>query len=495
MRVWLKNGTVYDPANGINGERLDIFVADGKIVEEPREKEKTRIIDAAGKAVLPGGIDPHSHVATYGLNLARFLFGFPTVSEVGGAYAKMGYTHVNEPLMTLNTANYVHHELSCIPILDTSAFLVLNLLEIEKEIREGEKEAVENAVLFLLNLTKAVGVKIYDTRVKYAKKGFFYRGVSRAKCLNFFRGAVPRVQLRTTPELLDEDTEVLSGFCLTNLAAGVDSEERWEAAKEVLKKGGSADLGVKKGVSADSVEKFVSVDVGLEQPLVFSKPSESGKVEAGSLRFALEALEFLRSGSGSGCCVSFSTDSPFGLPFWSYPKIFASLLNRENGCSLYELAELTRTNPARQLGLLQQNNGKGNGKGKGHLGVGADADIAVYDLDEKTGRAELERRLGCCEWLLKSGEVVVRAGRLCKSAGSAKKRSFFSCRRLRRERPRETERETERDRESQRETERESEKERDRDGAENLQPTVVPNRAPQGLHCTGTFCEVGGILV
>ena len=56
-------------------------------------------------------------------------------------------------------------------------------------------------------------------------------------------------------------------------------------------------------------------------------------------------------------------------------------------------------------------------------------------------------------------------------------------------------RETERDRESQRETERESEKERDRDGAENLQPTVVPNRAPQGLHCTGTFCEVGGILV
>ena len=89
--------------------------------------------------------------------------------------------------------------------------------------------------------------------------------------------------------------------------------------------------------------------------------------------------------------------------------------------------------------MLQQNNGKGNGngKGKGHLGVGADADIAVYDLDEKTGRAESERRLGCCEWLLKSGEVVVRAGRLCKSAGSAKKRSFFSCRRLRRERPRE----------------------------------------------------------
>ena len=64
-----------------------------------------------------------------------------------------------------------------------------------------------------------------------------------------------------------------------------------------------------------------------------------------------------------------------------------------------------------------------------------------------------------------------------------------------RERPRETERVREKPRESQRETERESEKERDRDGAENLQPTVVPNRAPQGLHCTGTFCEVGGILV
>jgi len=64
-----------------------------------------------------------------------------------------------------------------------------------------------------------------------------------------------------------------------------------------------------------------------------------------------------------------------------------------------------------------------------------------------------------------------------------------------RETERVTERDRESDRESQRETERESEKERDRDGAENLQPTVVPNRAPQGLHCTGTFCEVGWILV
>ncbi|PXF51337.1 MAG: hypothetical protein C4B55_02790 [Candidatus Methanophagaceae archaeon] len=112
--------------------------------------------------------------------------------------------------------------------------------------------------------------------------------------------------------------------------------------------------------------------------------------------------------------------------------------------------------------MLHQNNGKGKGKGKGngndkgkgHLGVGADADIAVYDLDEKTGRAELERRLGCCEWLLKSGEVVVRAGRLCKSAGSAKKRSFFFV-------PKTKARETERDRESQRETERVREKPRE----------------------------------
>lgn len=425
MAIQIRNGTVYDPANGIEGEKMDIFVCDGKIVGEIKPD---KIIDATDKTVMAGGIDVHSHVATYGLNLARFTFGFPTVGEIGYAYALMGYTHVNEPLMTLNTASYVHHELSSIPLVDTSALLVLSLYDIDKEIREGDKASVKSALPLLLDLTKSIGIKIYDIRVKYAKKGFFYRDIDVTKCLKFFYELVkePTILLRTYPELLDEDTSVLRGFCMAHIGSGIEDDARYEAAIEILKKGGAVDLGIVSPYQDEDVnmrigygaatEKFMSMDIGLEQPLIFSEVDEKREGNNKSLRFALDALEYLPSSN-----ISFSTDSPSGCLFSSYPKLFAWLLSRGNRkelmpdveYSLYELAEITRTNPARQLGL----------ENKGHLGIGADADIAIYDMDENTGGRELEKRLGNCSFLLKGGEVIIKEGKLNKER--ARKETFY----------------------------------------------------------------------
>ena len=428
MTIQIRNGTVYDPKNGIECEKMDIFVADGKVVDEIKPDE---IIDATGKTIMAGGIDVHSHVATYGLNLSRFTFGFPTVDEIGYTYARMGYTHVNEPLMTLNTASYVHHELSSIPLIDTSAFLVLSLYDIDKEIREGDKARVKNALPLLLDLTKSIGIKIYDIRVRYAKKGFFYRGIDVKKCLNFLYEIikVPRIQLRSYPELLDEDTDVLSEFCMAHIGSGIDNDERYEAAVEILKKGGAVDLGIVSPYPNEDVtmqigyaaasEKFMSMDIGLEQPLIISEIKEKRIENNKSLKFALEALDYLPSSN-----IAFSTDSPSGCLFSSYPKLFAWLLSRSNRkelagesdaeYSLYEFAEITRANPARQLGLAN----------RGHLGIGADADIAIYDLDENTGGGELEQRLGNCSFLLKGGEVIIREGKL-NSAIAMKKTLYF----------------------------------------------------------------------
>ena len=61
MAIQIRNGTVYDPANGIEGEKMDIFVCDGKIVDEIKPDE---IIDATDKTVMAGGIDVHSHDRT-----------------------------------------------------------------------------------------------------------------------------------------------------------------------------------------------------------------------------------------------------------------------------------------------------------------------------------------------------------------------------------------------------------------------------------------------
>src|SRR5512137_1515857 len=72
MELLIRNGYVYDPLNGINGEKMDIAVRDGKIVEKLNES-KARKIDASGMIVMPGGVDIHTHIAGSEVNTGRLL--------------------------------------------------------------------------------------------------------------------------------------------------------------------------------------------------------------------------------------------------------------------------------------------------------------------------------------------------------------------------------------------------------------------------------------
>ena len=66
----ITGGTVYDPANGLNGVVQDICIADGRIVAHV---DVGHTIDASGMIVFPGGVDVHTHVAGGALNFARGL--------------------------------------------------------------------------------------------------------------------------------------------------------------------------------------------------------------------------------------------------------------------------------------------------------------------------------------------------------------------------------------------------------------------------------------
>ncbi len=69
----IAGGTVYDPANGIDGQVRDIWITGGKIVEPPADPEikPTRSIDARGLVVMPGGVDMHCHIVGPKVNTAR----------------------------------------------------------------------------------------------------------------------------------------------------------------------------------------------------------------------------------------------------------------------------------------------------------------------------------------------------------------------------------------------------------------------------------------
>ncbi len=61
MEYILKNGIVYDPANEVNGEKMDVMFKDGLIVDNVSADAK--VLDVTDKIVMPAGVDPHAHVA------------------------------------------------------------------------------------------------------------------------------------------------------------------------------------------------------------------------------------------------------------------------------------------------------------------------------------------------------------------------------------------------------------------------------------------------
>src|SRR6185436_704304 len=71
--VTVAGGIVYDPVHGVNGERRDLWIRDGKIVDPPSDSEvrPDRTLDAAGLVVMPGGVDMHCHIAGPKVNSAR----------------------------------------------------------------------------------------------------------------------------------------------------------------------------------------------------------------------------------------------------------------------------------------------------------------------------------------------------------------------------------------------------------------------------------------
>src|SRR6266849_907581 len=69
----ITNGSVYDPANGIDGVVQDLWIGDGKIIPPPGtpQARPDKILDATGLVVMPGGVDMHAHIAGPKVNVAR----------------------------------------------------------------------------------------------------------------------------------------------------------------------------------------------------------------------------------------------------------------------------------------------------------------------------------------------------------------------------------------------------------------------------------------
>ncbi len=71
----IAGGRVIDPANGVDDEVRDLWIADGRVVAAPEDPgaRADRTLDARGYVVMPGGVDVHCHIAGSKVNAARML--------------------------------------------------------------------------------------------------------------------------------------------------------------------------------------------------------------------------------------------------------------------------------------------------------------------------------------------------------------------------------------------------------------------------------------
>ncbi|KKM96480.1 hypothetical protein LCGC14_1177670 [marine sediment metagenome] len=179
----IKNGLVYDPLKKIDGEKKEIHIKEGVVVDKVNGDAK--IIDASGMIIMPGGVDIHTHIAGTKVNAGRQFrpddkleeynekktkltrsgtgWSVPSTWVTGYRYARLGYTTVVEPAMPLLKARHTHEEFLNIPILDKAAIPLLgNNWFVMEFIKNKEYDKLAAYIAWILKITKGYGIKIVN---------------------------------------------------------------------------------------------------------------------------------------------------------------------------------------------------------------------------------------------------------------------------------------------------------------------------------------------
>jgi formylmethanofuran dehydrogenase subunit A len=183
----ISGGYVYDPANGIDGQVQDLWIAGDKIVEPPSDPTviPVRTLNATGLVIMPGGIDMHCHIAGPKVNAARkmrpeekrkaepvrrtsithsgTMGSVPSTFATGYKYAALGYTTAFDAAVPPLAARHTHEEFEDTPCLDKGFYVLMgNNHYVMKAVKENEPEKLKTFMAWLLNAAKAYAPKLVN---------------------------------------------------------------------------------------------------------------------------------------------------------------------------------------------------------------------------------------------------------------------------------------------------------------------------------------------
>lgn len=183
----ISQGTVYDPANGIDGAVHDLWVSDGKVVAAPADPRvrPARQIDARGLVVMPGGVDMHCHIAGPKVNIARkmrpeergepnvlprtattrsgTLGSVPSTFATGYKYAGLGYTTAFDAAIPPLLARHAHEELVDTPCVDKGFYVLMgNNHYVMRCVERKEPQKLRAFIAWLLAASKGYAPKLVN---------------------------------------------------------------------------------------------------------------------------------------------------------------------------------------------------------------------------------------------------------------------------------------------------------------------------------------------
>jgi len=189
MITLLKSGKLYDPAHNKDGIVQDIYIRDGCIISKPNHNEHiAHVYDLAGKIVMAGAIDMHSHIGGGKVNIARMMLpefqetkGYgdpeahictpscshnatPSSTDTGFRYIEMGYTAAFEPAIMPINARQAHLEMGDTPMIDKGGYAMLGNDDYFLRLLAAKKDqtAINDYVAWILHATQAIGIKVVN---------------------------------------------------------------------------------------------------------------------------------------------------------------------------------------------------------------------------------------------------------------------------------------------------------------------------------------------
>lgn len=438
----IKNGEVVIPGSGIY--RMDVAVSGGKVVHlgENLDVSAGEVIDATGKYVMPGLMDPHVHLGIFAPfekeveteTMSALIGGITTVGCFMGGPDSYLKTFGDIISMTNNKSR-----------VDIVFHLVIN-----NEIQQGEIEdyckefgvtsfkqymcgipglipsVTDDFMLTTLEKVRALGPN--TTVCVHAENSFL---VDKATKEVQARGGNTLADLADSHPNYAEEEAVVRGSFLAKLAGQrlyfvhISTKEAAAALRKIKAE--------QKNIFAETTSPYLSINKYTEKGIVAHMlPPFREQESVEGLWEALKDDVIDTIGTDNVTLTLQVKGAEKGI--WGampgYPAVGTSLpvvLNEgvhKRGVSLLKVAEKMSMNPAKVFGLYPR---------KGTLLPGSDADITIVDLNlEKVVRHEElgsyadfslydgKSLKGWPVMTIKGGKVAVKEGKVLSEPGSGK---------------------------------------------------------------------------